>query len=122
FIQRMNIQHYDKPIFPFFFLTVSRGHTPILFPYTTLFRSLYEDHGDTFAYEQHIYLEKKFVVKGTSKGMTLAQHIDGLYSEKYRSEEHTSELQSRENLVCRLLHEKQNGRSHRQSGENARFA
>src|SRR5690606_7060412 len=44
---------------------------------------LYEDHGDTFAYEQHIYLEKKFVVKGNSKGLTIAQQVDGLYSEKY---------------------------------------
>src|SRR5690606_20770935 len=79
---------------------------------------LYEDHGDTFAYEQHIYLEKKFVVKGNDKGLTVEQHVDGLYSEKYdtydlhlvalpfRSEEHTFELQSRENLVCRLLLEK----------------
>src|SRR5690606_41263196 len=31
--------------------------------------------------------------------------------EKYRSEEHTSELQSRENLVCRLLLEKKNNRT-----------
>lgn len=44
---------------------------------------LYEDHGDTFAYEQHIYLEKKFVVKGNDKGLTVEQHVDGLYSEKY---------------------------------------
>src|SRR5690606_39753753 len=32
----------------------------------------------------------------------------GDYKEAARSEEHTSELQSRENLVCRLLHEKKN--------------
>lgn len=44
---------------------------------------VYEDHGDTFAYEQHIYLEKKFTVKGTANGMDITQHVDGLYSEKY---------------------------------------
>src|SRR5690606_11743457 len=32
--------------------------------------------------------------------------LDGYHAAKYRSEEHTSELQSRENLVCRLLLEK----------------
>src|SRR5690606_41714580 len=36
------------------------------------------------------------------------QNIDRIYAE-WRSEEHTSELQSRENLVCRLLLEKTNG-------------
>src|SRR5690606_40160423 len=34
--------------------------------------------------------------------------IDGNYAITVRSEEHTSELQSRENLVCRLLHENKN--------------
>src|SRR5690606_39695706 len=34
-------------------------------------------------------------------------------NEEFRSEEHTSELQSRENLVCRLLLEKKNNRTHR---------
>src|SRR6266511_187078 len=36
----------------------------------------------------------------------IAREIDGYAGEVFRSEEHTSELQSRENLVCRLLLEK----------------
>src|SRR5207302_7843152 len=39
-----------------------------------------------------------------------------------RSEEHTSELQSRENLVCRLLLEKKHGAGHRAEGTRARRA
>src|SRR6195952_4937845 len=44
---------------------------------------LFEDYGETFAYEQDIYLEKKFVVKGDEKGLTIQQSMEGLY----RSEE-----------------------------------
>src|SRR5690606_40527406 len=42
-----------------------------------------------------------FIVAAVSNGANITDGIDGL-----RSEEHTSELQSRENLVCRLLLEK----------------
>lgn len=44
---------------------------------------LYEDHGDTFAYEQHIYLEKKFIVKGEDDKLAISQYVEGLYSERY---------------------------------------
>src|SRR5690606_34727372 len=45
--------------------------------------------------------------KLTEKGVTFKSHIDGsAYELTPRSEEHTSELQSRENIVCRLLLEK----------------
>lgn len=44
---------------------------------------LYEDHGDTFAYEQHIYMEKKFVVKGGDAHLTITQDAEGLFSERY---------------------------------------
>jgi len=43
----------------------------------------YEDHGDTFAFEQNIYLERHFVQTGTSKSLTLLQQREGLYTEKY---------------------------------------
>src|SRR5690606_40357177 len=57
-----------------------------LFPYTTLFRSL----------------------RGLHPDLLLHGAVDSIsFSElRFRSEEHTSELQSRENLVCRLLLEK----------------
>lgn len=48
---------------------------------------LYEDHGDTFAYEQQVYLEKKFTVKGTETELKISQTVDGLYTEKYETYE-----------------------------------
>jgi alpha-glucosidase len=44
---------------------------------------LFEDHGDTFAYEQDIYLEKKFSVKGDGKNLFIEQRTDGLYTPNY---------------------------------------
>src|SRR5215475_15681584 len=69
----------------FFFLMIRRPPRSTLFPYTTLFRS---DAGR--AHRQAL----------------LPRQADG--QPGLRSEEHTSELQSRENLVCRLLLEKKN--------------
>ncbi|SKB96754.1 alpha-glucosidase [Sphingobacterium nematocida] len=43
----------------------------------------YADHGDTFAYEQDIYLEKRFKQIGTANSVTLVQQRDGLYTERY---------------------------------------
>ncbi|MGF1924043.1 MAG: glycoside hydrolase family 31 protein [Bacteroidia bacterium] len=44
---------------------------------------LFEDHGDTFAYEQDIYLEKKFSVKGDGKNLFVEQRNEGLYTPTY---------------------------------------
>jgi alpha-glucosidase len=44
---------------------------------------IFEDHGDTFAYEQEIYLEKKFTVKGDDKNLYIEQAIEGLYTPNY---------------------------------------
>jgi alpha-glucosidase len=46
---------------------------------------LFEDYGETFAYEQDIYLEKKFVVSGKSTVLTIQQSLDGLYTPRYES-------------------------------------
>jgi alpha-glucosidase len=46
---------------------------------------LFEDYGETFAYEQDIYLEKKFVVGGKASVFTLQQSLDGLYTPRYES-------------------------------------
>ncbi|HEY1023673.1 MAG TPA: TIM-barrel domain-containing protein [Sphingobacteriaceae bacterium] len=43
----------------------------------------FEDHEDTFAYEQDIYLEKKFIVKGDAGKMTIKQVIEGLFTPRY---------------------------------------
>src|SRR6201995_6162265 len=69
--------------FFFFFLMIRRPPRSTLFPYTTLFRS--HDQG---------------VVA------LLETVLAGLAPDPQRSEEHTSELQSLTNLVCRLLLEK----------------
>lgn len=47
----------------------------------------YEDHGDTFAYEQDIYTEKKFVVKGDASSCTIKQSSEGLYTPRYETYE-----------------------------------
>jgi alpha-glucosidase len=44
---------------------------------------LYEDHGDTFAYEQDIYSEKKFTVKGSETNLVIEQSQAGLYTPNY---------------------------------------
>lgn len=45
----------------------------------------YEDHGDTFAYEQDIYTEKKFVVKGDDRSLNIRQFSEGLYTPRYET-------------------------------------
>ncbi|HET8828015.1 MAG TPA: TIM-barrel domain-containing protein, partial [Pelobium sp.] len=47
----------------------------------------FEDHGDTFAYEQDIYMEKKFVVTGDKKSMTIKQSVEGLFTPRYETYE-----------------------------------
>src|SRR5690606_41620154 len=91
-------------LFPFLFLMLRRPPRSTLFPYTTLFRSL---HVQLLNFQQ----EKRrlgIVVDEYGDVLGLATLEDIL-----RSEEHTSELQSRENLVCRLLLEKKNKRTSR---------
>src|SRR5437868_12875958 len=70
-----------------------------LFPYTTLFRS--------------VFLEKGNRVRNLAAqvGPGVAAHVHREPGPLVRSEEHTSELQSRFDLVCRLLLEKKNARS-----------
>src|SRR5215203_4662809 len=65
---------------------IRRPPRSTLFPYTTLFRS-----------GQRLYVSSQGVVPGILEGLALP-----------RSEAHTSELQSRQYLVCRLLLEKKN--------------
>src|SRR2546427_6759694 len=68
---------------------IRRPPRSTLFPYTTLFRSLRVDPGSCANRQRERTLE-----------------IDSRPSDALRSEEHTSELQSQSNLVCRLLLEK----------------
>ncbi len=45
----------------------------------------FEDYGETFAYEQDIYSEKKFVVNGTKTNLTVQQSMEGLYTPRYET-------------------------------------
>src|SRR5438093_6902658 len=71
-------------------LLIPRPQRSTLFPYTTLFRSVraLEQRGDRIAGGARVYRAARSTAR--------------------RSEEHTSELQSLTNLVCRLLLEKKN--------------
>src|SRR5438093_5640833 len=76
----------------FFFLMIRRPPRSTLFPYTTLFRSA--------------------LVYARTTGIVESIYVDLGTEVTARSEEHTSELQSLTNLVCRLLLEK------KKEGEN----
>src|SRR3712207_7230878 len=86
---------YARSIMFFFFLMIRRPPRSTLFPYTTLFRSI------TYASaSQHGGCR---CAHGRACSSWAASAISVTSS---RSEEHTSELQSRQYLVCRLLLEK----------------
>src|SRR6266496_4855993 len=83
----INLVHlYSHTIFFFFFLMIRRPPRSTLFPYTTLFRSC-------------------------SRDSRPAEPGQANRNPPARSEEHTSELQSRRDLVCRLLLEKKKNRN-----------
>src|SRR3712207_6940566 len=78
-----------------------------LFPYTTLFRSAAAPHQTPDQPQHHVTSRQPLV----STHLTNARRAPGfnhaaLRTRGERSEEHTSELQSRQYLVCRLLLEK----------------
>src|SRR5262245_64192881 len=75
---------------------IPRPPRSTLFPYTTLFRSSYRDY--PLCRMTNTYIEPG----GQSAAALIADVKRGLF----RSEEHTSELQSLRHLVCRLLLEK----------------
>src|SRR5256885_11567203 len=82
----------------FFFLMIRRPPRSTLFPYTTLFRSL--GHADA--------VQPVLAVQPRGGFEDVLPVLRGLGFRDFhvRSEEHTSELQSPCNLVCRLLLEK----------------
>src|SRR2546427_9551427 len=87
------------PLFFFFFLMIRRPPRSTLFPYTTLFRS--PSRSSSMAVARPMPRAAP-VTRAVRMGKFSGALISG------RSEEHTSELQSQSNLVCRLLLEKKN--------------
>src|SRR5690606_41566696 len=78
-----------------------------LSPYTTLFRSCGVGRPVVDFHVEH-GREAAEALRADAERVDLFIKLDAQFLGRRRSEEHTSELQSRENLVCRLLLEKKN--------------
>src|SRR3712207_8455457 len=101
----------------FFFLMIRRPPRSTLFPYTTLFRSasdielLLRDEEDEYVIASNGAISRP---TREQRRAGLGPYLQATRFRVYRdlvpprSEEHTSELQSRQYLVCRLLLEKKN--------------
>src|SRR5690554_7584741 len=97
---------------------IRRPPRSTLFPYTTLFRSIDAYHQQDLRLTRSALHNIVPVDTGLARGVErLLPHMEGRFSSVAlrvptmnvsRSEEHTSELQSRPHLVCRLLLEKKN--------------
>src|SRR5947208_13410080 len=90
----------------FFFLMIRRPPRSTLFPYTTLFRSAYR-RNNAGSYAE----AAEFFAAVSSAG-------DAPLS---RSEEHTSELQSPDHLVCRLLLEKKKKKKNKKKNQHTTY-
>src|SRR2546430_12375087 len=100
---------------------IRRPPRSTLFPYTTLFRSLVDGFGFISAavgLECRQVLKDRVDVRGQVEALrdvgvaavAVTDQGDLHVRRRFRSEEHTSELQSQSNLVCRLLLEKKNSK------------
>src|SRR3712207_8519579 len=92
---------------------IRRPPRPTLFPYTTLFRSCTARSTDpattqdlVITSSEHTLWAVRRLLGERCRGSALAQSRRAALRRVTRSEEHTSELQSRQYLVCRLLLEK----------------
>src|SRR5947209_15903715 len=93
-----------------------------LFPYTTLFRSEDAAEQDNYVILSHALWQQRFLGDPAIVGRSIelegvSRQVVGVMPESFRfpsprSEEHTSELQSRQYLVCRLLLEKKKNYHH----------
>src|SRR2546430_4818785 len=96
--------------FLFFFLMIRRPPRSTLFPYTTLFRSLKRPRPCVAATSVWLIQKSSLTDALAEASLPGDQLAPPLMLAKtptsVRSEEHTSELQSQSNLVCRLLLEK----------------
>src|SRR5947209_15098508 len=87
---------------------IRRPPRSTLFPYTTLFRSELRKRDDGNLERREVAVEPSDLAPGEQGKYTLKVLSDEWSGSRLvtRSEEHTSELQSRQYLVCRLLLEK----------------
>src|SRR2546427_6666253 len=96
---------------------IRRPPRSTLFPYTTLFRSrrlcVISESGFVWSMNCDSWLEPKNSLIAAEMGFALMRSCGMRFSDSAcdRSEEHTSELQSQSNLVCRLLLEKKKNKN-----------
>src|SRR3712207_7219774 len=100
----------------FFFLMIRRPPRSTLFPYTTLFRSVgavvggADDHALAGCHGVAVEVAADCRGEHDAGAVVVLEHqrafVGAGGQDHLRSEEHTSELQSRQYLVCRLLLEK----------------
>src|SRR5260221_1469235 len=89
---------------------IRRPPRSTLFPYTTLFRSNNASRGACFV--KSVKRENKKKCTSLRTDGRLMEVFETMMTESDRSEEHTSELQSHSDLVCRLLLEKKKSNRH----------
>src|SRR3712207_8602921 len=101
------MQDYVQSHDDIFFLMIRRPPRSTLFPYTTLFRShaAHQRTADAMV-EDGLLRHEADQPLGRLGGQAAEDEVQ--IADVVRSEEHTSELQSRQYLVCRLLLEKKN--------------
>src|SRR3712207_6615708 len=92
-------------LYCFFFLMIRRPPRSTLFPYTTLFRSICKTRQEKVACLSHLRQSQQQACSAKPTNHVTEMPTPALLLIQ-RSEEHTSELQSRQYLVCRLLLEK----------------
>src|SRR5258706_11321890 len=115
----MSISHnirLSSLYFLFFFLMIRRPPRSTLFPYTTLFRS--RTRSRTLSMDDTTPDVKRYVRERYARLSRLALPLSCAHNAR-RSEEHTSELQSLTNLVCRLLLEKKKKTNNQDSDTNS---
>src|SRR3712207_3611439 len=128
-ITRLNSSHSNISYAVFCFLMMRRSPRVTLFHVTTIFRSymFFNDTATTEIYTLSLHdalpisegkvrtsplITGVFPVTDWRQAFDRFERGDGVKNVLYRSEEHTSELQSRQYIVCRLLLLKKNGTSH----------
>src|SRR2546427_7549815 len=90
---------------------IRRPPRSTLFPYTTLFRSKDRDNVGMAEVRGEIHFANEPLAQQAG-GHLRVEHFDRHPAMRVRSEEHTSELQSQSNIVCRLLLEKKKNKTH----------
>src|SRR5436309_8268712 len=98
-------------------MLIRRPPRSTLFPYTTLFRSVFQYPGARAAQKRDLaesgdlmFVNVLLIFLSPSLRRRAMKALLRIATSQRRSEEHTSELQSREKIVCRLLLEKKKAR------------